>query len=158
MPELPDVELYVSCLKARLIGQPFVAARVTSPFVLRSVQPTLPSLVGLKVESVERLGKRIVLGFDSGLFIAIHLMIAGRLRWLEPPAKAPAKITLCTFRFPNGTLALTEASSKKRASVHVVADRSSLAQFDRRGLEVIGASPEALQKPSLARAGPSSGH
>ena len=141
MPELPDVEVYVERLRALSVGQPIQAIRLASPFVLRTVSPAPKDLVGAKVESVERLGKRIVIGVDGQRFIVIHLMIAGRLRWKEPNAKLPGKLALAGFDFPNGTLVFTEASGKKRASLHVVAGRAALADFDRGGLDVFTASP-----------------
>jgi formamidopyrimidine-DNA glycosylase len=141
VPELPDVEVYVERLRALSVGQPIQAIRLASPFVLRTVSPAPKDLVGAKVESVERLGKRIVIGVDGQRFIVIHLMIAGRLRWKEPNAKLPGKLALAGFDFPNGTLVFTEASGKKRASLHVVAGRAALADFDRGGLDVFTASP-----------------
>jgi len=141
VPELPDVEVYVERLRALIVGQPIQAIRLASPFVLRTVSPAPKDLVGAKVESVERLGKRIVIGVDGQRFIVIHLMIAGRLRWKEPNAKLPGKLALAGFDFPNGTLVFTEASGKKRASLHVVAGRAALADFDRGGLDVFTASP-----------------
>ncbi|HEY3808004.1 MAG TPA: DNA-formamidopyrimidine glycosylase family protein [Kofleriaceae bacterium] len=141
MPELPDVAVYVERLRALVVGQPIQAIRVASPFVLRTVSPSPKELVGAKIETVERLGKRIVIGVEGQRFIVIHLMIAGRLRWKEPRAKLPGKLALAGFDFPTGTLVFTEASGKKRASLHVVAGRAALADFDRGGLDVFGATP-----------------
>jgi formamidopyrimidine-DNA glycosylase len=141
VPELPDVTVYVERLRALTIGQPIEAIRVASPFVLRTVSPSPKDLVGAKVETVERLGKRIVIGVDGQRFIVIHLMIAGRLRWKEPRAKLPGKLALAGFDFPAGTLVFTEASGKKRASLHLVAGRAGLAEFDRGGLDVFTATP-----------------
>jgi len=141
MPELPDVTVYVERLRARIVGQPIEAIRIASPFVLRTVAPAPKDLVGAKVETIERLGKRIVIGVEGQRFIVIHLMIAGRLRWKEPKAKLPGKLALAAFDFPHGTLLFTEASGKKRASLHVVAGRAALAEFDRGGLDVFAASP-----------------
>jgi formamidopyrimidine-DNA glycosylase len=144
VPELPDVTVYVERIAERTVGQPLERVRLASPFVLRTAVPPLSSTVGKSVRGVERLGKRIVLALEGGLeddlFIVIHLMIAGRFRWLEPGAKIPGKLGLAAFDFPTGTLILTEASTKKRASIHVVAGRSELAQFARGGLELAGAS------------------
>jgi formamidopyrimidine-DNA glycosylase len=141
VPELPDVAVYVERLRALVVGQPIQAIRVASPFVLRTVSPSPKELVGAKIETVERLGKRIVIGVEGQRFIVIHLMIAGRLRWKEPRAKLPGKLALAGFDFPTGTLVFTEASGKKRASLHVVAGRAALADFDRGGLDVFGATP-----------------
>ncbi len=141
MPELPDVTVYVERLRALIVGQPLEGLRIASPFVLRSVAPSPRELVGAKVTSVERLGKRIVIGVDGDRYLVIHLMIAGRLRWKERRAKLPGKLALAGFDFPNGTLVFTEASGKKRASLHVVAGRGGLAEFDRGGLDVMAATP-----------------
>ena len=141
MPELPDVEVYVERLRALTVGQPVQAIRLASPFVLRTVSPAPKDLVGATVETVERLGKRIVIGVSGDRYVVIHLMIAGRLRWKEPNAKLPGKLALAGFDFPNGTVVFTEASGKKRASLHVVAGRAALADFDRGGLDVFTATP-----------------
>ena len=140
MPELPDVDVYCDALNARLRGRPLLRVRIANPFVLRTVDPPLASLENRVVRSVRRLGKRIVMAFDDDLFVVIHLMVAGRFRWLAGDKKAPARITLALFDFPNGTLALTEAGTKRRASVHVVRGPAALAAFDMGGLEVSGAS------------------
>ena len=140
VPELPDVTVYVERLAALVVGQPIQGIRISSPFVLRTVSPSPKELIGARVTSVERLGKRIVIGVEGDRFIVIHLMIAGRLRWKEPGAKLPGKLALAGFDFPNGTLVFTEASPKKRASLHFVAGRASLAEFDRGGLDVFTAT------------------
>jgi len=110
VPELPDVTVYVERLAALVVGQPIQAIRIASPFVLRTVSPAPKELIGAKVVSVERLGKRILIGVEGDRFVVIHLMIAGRLRWKEPNAKLPGKLALAGFDFPNGTLVFTEAS------------------------------------------------
>lgn len=135
MPELPDIRLYLAALESRLPGEPLSGIRLMSPFLLRSVAPPLETAVGRRVTSLGRIGKRIVLGFEGELFLVIHLMVAGRFRWLKPGAKPPGKLGLACFDFPRGTLALTEAGSKRRASLHVVLGRPSLAAFDRGGLD-----------------------
>jgi formamidopyrimidine-DNA glycosylase len=140
VPELPDVAVYVERLRALTIGHPIRAIRIASPFVLRTVSPSPRDLVGAKVESVERIGKRIVIGVEGDRYIVIHLMIAGRLRWKEKGAKLPAKVGLVGIDFDDGTLVFTEASPKKRASLHVVAGRAALAEFDRGGLDVFTAT------------------
>jgi len=144
MPELPDVTVYVERLGALAIGQPLEAIRIASPFVLRTVSPSPGELRGAPVVSVERLGKRIVIGLAGDRFIVIHLMIAGRLRWKPRGERLPAKVGLAGFDFPTGTLVFTEASPKKRASIHLVAGRAGLAEFDRGGLDVLTATPAAF--------------
>jgi len=144
MPELPDVDVYCEALNARVRGQPLLHARIVNPFVLRTVDPPLASLENRVVRDVRRLGKRIVIAFDSDLFVVIHLMVAGRFRWLAGDRKAPGRITLALFDFPNGTLALTEAGTRRRASVHVVRGPAALAAFDMGGLEVADASLAAF--------------
>jgi formamidopyrimidine-DNA glycosylase len=141
VPELPDVTVYVERLRALTIGRPLEKIRIASVFVLRSVSPSPRDLEGANVESVERLGKRIVIGFAGERFAVIHLMIAGRLRWKPRGEKVPGKVGLAAFDFPNGTLIFTEASPKKRASLHLVAGRAALAEFDRGGLDVLTATP-----------------
>ena len=142
MPELPDVAIYVERLRALTIGQQLEKIRIASVFVLRTFAPKPQELEGAKVETIERLGKRILIRVEGDRWIVIHLMIAGRLRWKERGAKVPGKVGLAAFDFPNGTLIFTEASPKKRASLHIVAGRAALAEFDRGGLDVFGASVE----------------
>jgi formamidopyrimidine-DNA glycosylase len=140
VPELPDVTVYVERLAALTVGKPIEGIRIASPFVLRTVSPSPRELVGAKVEHIERLGKRIIIGVEGDRFIVIHLMIAGRLRWKQRGEKVPNKVGLAAFDFPNGTVIFTEASPKKRASIHIVAGRASLAEFDRGGLDVLGST------------------
>ena len=144
MPELPDVTIYVERLRALTVGQPLENIRIASMFVLRTVSPSPRDLFGARVEAVERLGKRVVIGVEGDRWLVIHLMIAGRLRWKERGAKVPGKVGLAAFDFPTGTLVFTEASGKKRASIHVLAGREALADFDRGGLDVLGASDAAF--------------
>ncbi len=139
MPELPDIVLYVEALAARVAGQPLERVRVASPFVVRSVDPPLRAVEGARVLEIGRLGKRIVFGLDGDLFLILHLMIAGRLRWRDAGAAVPGRVGLAAFDFPVGTLLLTEAGSRKQASLHVVAGRAGLAEHDRGGLEVLEA-------------------
>ncbi len=140
MPELPDVTIYVERLRALTVGRPLDAIRIASPFELRTVSPSPSDVARTKVETVERMGKRILLGMEHERFIVIHLMIAGRLRWKPRGERLPAKVGLAAFDFPNGTLSFTEASPKKRASIHIVQGRAALAEFDRGGLDVFTAS------------------
>jgi formamidopyrimidine-DNA glycosylase len=140
MPELPDIRLYLSALEPRLTGQILQHVRITGPFLLRTTEPPISRVEGRRVMSIERIGKRIVLGLDGQLFLVMHLMIAGRFRWLAAGSRPPGRIGLAMFDFPNGTLALTEAGTKRRASLHLVEGRAALAQFQRGGLDVEGAN------------------
>ena len=125
-----------------MLGEPLAGVRLKSPFLLRSVTPPLGEAVGRKVVGLRRLGKRIVFALEGDLFLVLHLMIAGRLRWRKPGARPPGRMGLAAFDFPAGTLLLTEASKKKRASLHVVAGEEELARHDPRGLEVLESSLE----------------
>ena len=138
MPELPDVVVYLEALERRILGKPLENVRVQSPFVLRTVEPPLASVLGRPVTRLSRLGKRLVWEFEGDLYLVIHLMVAGRLRWKARGARPPGRIGLAAFDFPDGTLLFTEAGSKRRASMHVVAGRAALAEFDRGGLEPLG--------------------
>ena len=132
MPELPDVTVYVESIAARVAGQPLQGVRVASPFVVRTFDPPLSAASGRRVLEVRRLGKRIVFVLEGGLFLVIHLMIAGRFKWLERGAKIPGKVGLAALDFPPGTLVLTEAATKKRASIHLA---RALDEFQRGGIE-----------------------
>jgi formamidopyrimidine-DNA glycosylase len=138
MPELPDITAYLEALEARILGEPFTAVRIVNPFVLRSVDPPVDQLVGRRVTSLRRMGKRIVVGTEGDLFLVIHLMIAGRLRWRAPGGKTAGPAPLARFGFPAGVLVFTEAGKQRRASLHLVRGEASLAPFDRGGLEVMG--------------------
>jgi formamidopyrimidine-DNA glycosylase len=146
MPELPDVTVYVERLAARLPGDVLQRVRLLNPFLLRTALPPIGSVEGTKVLGVERLGKRIVLALDGDLFLVVHLMIAGRLRWLAPGAKPPGKVSLAAFEFGGGTLVLTEAGSKRRASLHLVAGRDALAAMDPGGIDVLHADLAAFSE------------
>jgi formamidopyrimidine-DNA glycosylase len=137
MPELPDIVVYVECLGRRIVGRPLRKIRIASPFLLRSVAPAAVELEGRPVVQVTRLGKRIVLGLEGDLFIVLHLMIAGRLKWRPPGAGPPGKSGLAAFDFETGSLLLTEAGSKRRASMHFVRGLSDLRRHDPGGLEVL---------------------
>ncbi len=140
MPEYPDLEVYLDCLKPRIVGKPLQRVRLGSPFVLRTVEPPLTALTGRTVEGLRRIGKRLVFALTGDFFIVIHLMIAGRLQWKEAAAaKLPGKAGLATFDFENGTLVFTEVSTKKRASIHLAQGEPALKTFDRGGLEVMTA-------------------
>ncbi|MFY9789780.1 MAG: DNA-formamidopyrimidine glycosylase family protein [Candidatus Sulfotelmatobacter sp.] len=136
MPELPDVAAYISALESRVVGQPIEQIRLASPFLLRTVQPPLASVEGRVVRELRRIGKRIVIGVDGDLWLALHLMIAGRLHWRPTGAKLAGRQSLAAFDFPNGSLVLTEAGSKRRASLHVFADEESLRSIDAGGIDV----------------------
>ena len=135
MPELPDVELYRHALGARVVGRELRQVRLASPFVLRSVDPPITATENMRVLDVQRLGKRIVLALEDDLYIVIHLMIAGRFRWKPPGQKIPGRIGLAAFDFDDGTLLLTEASKKKRASLHLCRGQTSLHEHDPGGIE-----------------------
>jgi len=145
MPELPDVVIYVEALERRIVGQPIVRVRLASPFLLRTAVPPIESIEGRKVRSVRRLGKRIVIAFEGDLFLVLHLMIAGRLRWLDRAGRPPARITLALLEFTSGTLVFTEAGTKRRASLHLVQGEAALAAFDMGGLDVLDIDARAFQ-------------
>jgi formamidopyrimidine-DNA glycosylase len=137
MPELPDVTIYVEALEARIVGHTLTKLRLASPFVLRTFDPPASAVSGHRVAGIRRIGKRIVLALDGDLCIVIHLMIAGRFKWLPAGAKVPGKIGLAAFDFDNGTLVLTEAGSKRRASIHIVQGEEGVRALDPGGLEVL---------------------
>jgi formamidopyrimidine-DNA glycosylase len=137
MPELPDVVVYIEGLERRIVGRALERVRLASPFLLRSVDPPLSEFEGRRVVGVRRLGKRIVLALEGELFLVLHLMIAGRLRWRERGTKVPARIGLAALDFEGGTLLFTEAGTKKRASLHAVRGEAALAEHGRGGLEVL---------------------
>lgn len=144
MPELPDVTIYREHLERRIVGQVLQRVRLLNPFLLRTGVPPIASIEGKRVVAVRRLGKRIVLAFDEQLFLVLHLMIAGRLRWLSPGAKPPGRITLALFEFDGGQLAFTEAGTKRRASLHLVQGEAALEALHAGGLEVLDADRETF--------------
>ena len=137
MPELPDITIYLEALAPRIVGQPLERAKIVSPSLLRTVDPPLSAAEGRNIVGLRRIGKRIVWELEGKFFLVFHLMIAGRFRWRPQGTKSPAKIGLASFDFPTGTLLLTEASPKKRASLHVVAGEAGLAAHDPGGLDVL---------------------
>jgi formamidopyrimidine-DNA glycosylase len=145
VPELPDVAVYLEALDERVRGQVLQGLRLGSPFVLRTVEPAPGELAGKRITDLRRLGKRIVFELEGAYFIVLHLMIAGRLKWLAPGAKLPGKLGLAAFDFENGTLALTEAGSKRRASLHIVHGEEALREHDRGGLEPLTATLEEFR-------------
>jgi formamidopyrimidine-DNA glycosylase len=150
VPEYPDIIVYVERLQPRVQGQVIERVRLASPFLLRTVDPPIAEAEGKKVLDVRRLGKRIVLGLESDLFLVLHLMIAGRLHWKEPGAKLARRVGLAAFDFPFGTLTLTEAGTKKRASLHLLRGEKALADLNPGGLEVLE-TDEATFRAALIR-------
>ena len=140
MPELPDILLYLSALETRIVGQPLERVRIASPFLLRSVDPPVHALEGQIIRRLERIGKRIVWRFDDEIYAVIHLMIAGRFRWKPRGAGIPGRLGVAAFDFPTGTLLLTEASPKKRASLTLVRGRAALEAIDPGGVDPLSAS------------------
>ncbi len=150
MPELPDIVVYVEHLERRLLGTAFVGARIRSPNLLRTAEPPLASAAGRHVTGVRRMGKRIVIGLEGDLALVLHLRIAGRLRWREPGTPLPGRVGLAALDFASGTLLVTEAATRQRASLHLVAGERALAALDPGGLEVLEAAPAAF-RTALAR-------
>ena len=140
MPELPDISLYLEALRERIVGRRLERARVVSPFLLRSVEPPIDELLGQRVVDLRRLGKRIAIGFENDLWLVIHLMIAGRFQWRPTWPDKTTKLVALVLGFDNGVLLLTEAGTKKRASLYVVRGARELAEHDPGGLEVLDAS------------------
>jgi len=136
VPELPDIAAYIRALETRIVGQSIERVRLTSPFLLRTVQPPLASVEGRAVRELRRIGKRIAISVDGDLWLVLHLMIAGRLHWRPPGAKLAGRQNLAAFDFPNGSLVLTEAGTKRRASLHVVSGEEGLRSIDPGGIEV----------------------
>lgn len=146
MPELPDIVVYIDCLRPRVVGRTLERVRVFHPFLIRTFDPPLDATFGKSVRGLRRLGKRIVFELDDELYLVLHLMIAGRLHWKPPDAKPPGKLGLAAFDFPDGTLLLTEAGSKRRASLHVVRGEKELKLHDPGGLEVLDADAAAFRE------------
>ena len=144
MPELPDVELYLAALRPRVQGHAIERVRVASPFFVRSYDPPIDALQGRTIASLERIGKRLVFALDEDLFIVVHLMIAGRLRWRDRGSPIPAKLGLAALDFSHGTLLFTEAGSRKQASLHVVRGRPAVDAMDPGGADVFALSPQAF--------------
>lgn len=145
MPELPDITIYIEALRTRILGRTLERIRLVSPFLLRTVNPPIEDAQGRAVVDVRRAGKQIVWEMEDELFLLFHLMIAGRFHWKPPRAKIGGKINLAAFDFPHATLLLSEASSKKRASLHLVQGTSALAAMDRGGLETLRATAEEFR-------------
>jgi formamidopyrimidine-DNA glycosylase len=146
MPELPDVAAYISALEPRILGRPLQRVRVASVFVLRTADPPLASVEGRIVRELRRVGKRIAIGLDGDVWLVIHLMIAGRLHWRPQGAKLAGRNDLAAFDFPDGTLVLTEAGSKRRASLHVVSGEDALTALDPGGIDVFTSDLDAFRR------------
>ncbi|MBX5460629.1 MAG: formamidopyrimidine-DNA glycosylase [Steroidobacteraceae bacterium] len=146
MPEFPDITVYIEALEQRVLGAELTAVRISHPFLLRTFEPPVSALIGRRVVRFRRLGKRIAIGFDGDHWLVLHLMIAGRLHWFPAGAKRSARSALAAFTFDTGTLTLTEAGTKRRASVYVFAGEKDLLTQDRGGLEVLDASFEAFRE------------
>jgi formamidopyrimidine-DNA glycosylase len=145
MPELPDISAYLTALEPRILAQPLQSVRLASPFLLRTAQPPLADSEGRVVHELRRIGKRIAFGLEGDLWLILHLMIAGRLHWRPPLARLAGRQTLAAFDFPNDSLVLTEAGSKRRASLHVLASESALRSIDPGGIEVLTADLSAFR-------------
>ncbi|MGH8174399.1 MAG: Fpg/Nei family DNA glycosylase [Rhodanobacteraceae bacterium] len=151
MPELPDIEIYRESLAARIEGHVLERVRLMNPFLLRTAVPPIDAVAGRRVTGLRRIGKRVVIALEDDLFLVIHLMIAGRLHWLENAAQKPPRNTLATIEFDNGALALTEAGSKRRASLHLIAGEDALAALDPGGLDVLAIDTETFARTLRAQ-------
>jgi len=146
MPELPDITAYLTALTPRVVGQPLEHIRIASPLLLRTAIPRIDTFEGRTIRSLRRIGKRIVFCFDDDLFLVLHLMIAGRLHWRPVGAKLGGRNNLAAFDFPTGSLVLTEAGTKRRASLHAIQGEQALADLDPGGLDIFSLTPEAFQQ------------
>ena len=145
MPELPDIAAYIAALEPRIVGQPLERVRVATPFLLRTIQPPLADAEGHAVREIRRVGKRIAIGVEGGVWLVLHLMIAGRLHWRPPDAKIGGRQNLAAFDFPEGSLTLTEAGAKRRASLHIVNGDEGLRSLDPGGIDVFAADLAAFR-------------
>jgi formamidopyrimidine-DNA glycosylase len=150
MPELPDISAYISALEPRIVGQPLQQARIASAFLLRTAQPSVSSAEGHVVRELRRVGKRIAIGLDNNLWLVLHLMIAGRLHWKAPGAKLAGRNNLAAFDFPNGSLVLTEAGTKRRASLHVFNGEEGLNSVDPGGIDIFSSDLDAFRSALIA--------
>src|SRR5580700_8732382 len=145
MPELPDISAYITALEPRIVGQPLEHVRLASAFLLRTAEPPLADAEGRLVRELRRLGKRIAIGLENDLWLILHLMIAGRFHWRAKDTKLAGRQTLAAFDFPNGSLVLTEAGSKRRASLHVVQGEEALRSFDAGGIDVFSSDLDSFR-------------
>jgi len=150
MPELPDIAAYISALEARIISQPIERVRLASAFLLRTADPPLANVEGRIVRELRRIGKRIAIGVEGDLWLVLHLMIAGRLHWRPPDAKLSGRNNLAAFDFPNGSLLVTEAGSKRRASLHLVSGEDGLRSLDPGGIDVFASDLASFQIALMA--------
>jgi formamidopyrimidine-DNA glycosylase len=150
MPELPDIAAYLSALEPRVLGKTLLSVRIQSAFLLRTAQPPVASVEGQEVRELRRIGKRIAFGLDNGEWLVLHLMIAGRLHWRAPGAKLAGRNSLAAFDFADGSLVLTEAGSKRRASLHVFADEAAMEAIDPGGIDVLASSLEEFRAALMA--------
>jgi formamidopyrimidine-DNA glycosylase len=146
MPELPDIAAYIDALEARIVGQPIEHIRLTSPFLLRTVDPTLADVEGCTVRELRRIGKRIVIGVEGDIYLVLHLMIAGRLHWRPRGAKIGGRQNLAAFDFPNGSLVLTEAGAKRRASLHLFRGEEALKSVDPGGIDIFASDLDTFRR------------
>jgi formamidopyrimidine-DNA glycosylase len=152
VPELPDIAAYMSALEPRIVGRPLRHVRLLNAFLLRTAEPPIAAAEGQIVRDLRRIGKRLAIGFDNGLWLVLHLMIAGRLHWRAPGAKLKARITLAAFDFPNGSLVLTEAGTKRRASLHVLSGEEALSAADPGGIDVLSSDLNSFRAALTAGA------
>ena len=145
MPELPDILAYINALEPRIVGQPIKQVRLASPFLLRTVKPPIESVEDKRVREIRRVGKRIAIGVENDLWLVLHLMIAGRLHWRPPGAKLAGRQNLAAFDFPEGSLVLTEAGSKRRASLHIFRGEESLSEVDPGGIDILTSDLDAFR-------------
>ena len=146
MPELPDIAAYISALESRIVAQPLIRVQLASPFLLRTAQPPVRSIEGRVVRELRRIGKRIAIGVEGDLWLVLHLMIAGRLHWRLPGAKLAGRQSLAAFDFPNGSLVLTEAGTKHRASLHVLAGEEGLRSIDPGGIDIFASDLSSFRE------------
>ena len=145
MPELPDISAYITALEPRILGQPIEHVRLASPFLLRTADPPLAAIEGKKVRELRRIGKRIAIGIEDDLWLVLHLMIAGRLHWRDAGAKLGGRNQLAAFDFPNGSLVLTEAGARRRASLHLLKSEAALRDIDPGGIDVFTSTSAEFQ-------------
>ena len=150
MPELPDITAYIVALQTRIVSQPLQRIRLASPFLLRTAEPPISEAEGRSIRELRRIGKRIAIGVEGDLWLVLHLMIAGRLHWRSPGAKLAGRQALAAFDFPNGSLVLTEAGSKRRASLHVVYGEEALRSLDPGGIDIFSSSPDEFHDALMA--------
>ncbi|MES1227178.1 MAG: DNA-formamidopyrimidine glycosylase family protein, partial [Armatimonadota bacterium] len=145
MPELPDIELYIACLRPRVVGRAFSEFKQYNPFALRTVTPRPAEFLGVAISGLERIGKRVAFGFENGYWMVVHLMVSGRFRWVAPESRTQPKVTHATWRFDDGLLVLTEASSKKRAGIWLFANKQDSLSIDPGGIDPLSATPEEFR-------------